>query len=134
MRTAALLVFVLITAGIPASAETTGNDVLKDCQSAVRFLDNNGAPTSELYDSGWCVGWLSSVLELTEIQKQWGELSDQKPQKPLQFCLPASGIPAIQAARIIVKYLKDHPEQLHLDGMGLTVAALKDSFPCGPAK
>jgi len=73
---------------------------------------------------------VSGALQLTKLNNEWTTFTKQKPT-PLQFCIPDSGIPVIQAARIIVKYLKEHPEQLHEDGMGLTVAALKDSFPCG---
>jgi len=35
-----------------------------------------------------------------------------------------------QAARIVVKYLKEHPGDLHANGVILTVAALKEAFPC----
>jgi len=130
VRTSIFLIVALFAAGISASAETTGNDVLKNCQTAVRFSDNDGAPTSELFDSGWCFGWVSGVLELTKAHNEWSDFTKQKPTL-LQFCLPDSGIPLIQAVRVVVKYLKDHPGELHEDGMGLTVAALKVSFPCG---
>jgi hypothetical protein len=123
------VVLIALLAAVPAFAGTTGNDVLKTCQTAVRFVDNNGAPTGELFDSGWCFGWVNSALELTKLHNDWTSLAKQKPTL-LQFCIPDSGIPTIQVARILVKYLKEHPEQLHGDGMGLTLAALKDAFPC----
>lgn len=135
MRTSIFLVVLLFAAGISASAASndvlaTGNNVLKDCQTAVRFADNNGAPVSEHFHSGWCVGWISAALELTKLHNVWTDFIGQKPAL-LQFCLPVSGIPVIQAVRIVVKYLKEHPEQLHEDGMSLTIAALKNDFPCG---
>jgi len=130
VRNSILLFIVLLGTGISVSAETTGNDVLKHCQTAIRFSDNNGAPTGEHFESGWCIGWVNSVLQLTKLHNEWTDFTKQKPTL-LQFCVPTSGIPIIQAVRIVVKYLKDHPEQLHEDGMGLTIAALKDSFPCG---
>jgi hypothetical protein len=113
----------------PAFAETTGNDVLTKCQAAVRLFDNNGGPSGEQYDSGWCIGWVTGALQLTRMHNDWATFVKQKPSL-LQFCVPNPGIPVIQAVRIVVKYLKEHPEQLHDDGMGLTIAALKDSFPC----
>jgi Rap1a immunity proteins len=124
------LVLLLLAACMSASAESTGNDVLKSCQAAVRFADNDGAPVSEHFDSGWCFGWVSGALEITKLHNEWTDFTGQKPTL-LQFCLPESGIPVIQAVRIVVQYLKEHPEQLHEDGMSLTIAALKDSFPCG---
>jgi hypothetical protein len=38
------------------------------------------------------------------------QLSKLHNERPLQFCVPDSGIPAIQAIRVVVKYLKEHPE------------------------
>ena len=48
----------------------------------------------------------------------------------MRFCLPGDGIPVIQAVRVVVKYLSDNPQDLHEDGMALTINALKASFPC----
>jgi hypothetical protein len=101
--------------------------VLNSCQAAIRFSDNNGGPAGEQFDSGWCIGWVTGALQLSKLHNEWINLSKQK-SALLQFCLPDSGIPVIQAVRVVVKYLKEHPEQLHDDGMGLTVVALKESF------
>ncbi len=35
-----------------------------------------------------------------------------------------------QITKVVVKYLKDHPEKLHLGAGLLTMTALKDAFPC----
>lgn len=126
-----LLVVVtsLFATALPAFADFTGNDVLKSCQAAVRFADNDGAPAGEHFDSGWCIGWVAGALQLTKLHNEWTTVIKEKPAL-LQFCVPDSGIPAMQAVRVVVKYLKEHPDQLHEDGMGLTIAALKDTFPC----
>jgi len=120
---AALPVFGEVTGG-----KITGNDVLDRCQTAVRFADNDGAPVGEHLDAGWCFGWIAGTLELTKLHNEWTTFIKQKPTL-LQFCLPRP-IPVIQAVRVVVKYLKEHPEQLHEDAMGLTMAALNNSFPC----
>jgi len=124
-----LILAIVLLLAEAALASPTGNDVLKNCQTAVRSFDNNGASVSELTDVGWCEGWVRAALELT---RSYNDLTDFTKQKPtvLQFCLPESGIPLIQAIRVVVKYLQQHPDQLHEDGMGLTIAALKGSFPC----
>jgi hypothetical protein len=129
MRRWAFVTLVVVVSAIPAMGETTGNDVLNSCQASLRFNDNSGAPAGEHFDAGWCIGWVAGALELTKLHNEWATFIKEKPAL-LQFCVPESGIPAIQAVRIVVKYLKEHPEQLHEDGMGLTVAALKNSFPC----
>ncbi len=42
-----------------------------------------------------------------------------------QFCLPAGGITNGQAARIVVKYLRDHPEDLHRNEFVLAFGPLR---------
>ncbi|HYY70175.1 MAG TPA: Rap1a/Tai family immunity protein [Terriglobales bacterium] len=132
-RRLVLIVAALFAAVLPAFGEITagkitGNDVLDRCQTAVRFADNDGAPVGEHLDAGWCFCWVTGTLELTKLHNDWTTFIKQKPTL-LQFCLSHS-IPVIQAVRVVVKYLKEHPEQLHEDGMGLTMTALKNSFPC----
>jgi len=45
------------------------------------------------------------------------------------FCAP-DGVISGQAARIVIKYLRDHPEELHQPDYALTIAALHAAFPC----
>ena len=126
-----LMLAVILGLAIPSvgQALASGNDVLDKCQAAIRWFDNNGSPAKELIDVGWCEGWVGGALELTKLHNEWTDFTKQKPTL-LQFCLPDSGVPLIQAIRVVTKYLKDNPEKLHEDGMGLTVSALSASFPC----
>jgi hypothetical protein len=39
-----------------------------------------------------------------------------------------------QLERIVVKWLKEHPETLHNDAAPLVLIALHDAFPCGEKK
>ena len=122
-------ILFLVALSLSAFGETTGNDVLNSCQTAVRYIDNNGEFTNEHFDSGWCTGWIAGVLQLTKLHNERIIVTKEK-STMLQFCVPDSGIPVIQAVRVVVKFLKEHPEQLNEDGMGLTIAALKSTFPC----
>ena len=107
-RLVLIVVVVLFIAVVPAFGEITGNDVLNSCQTAVRFVDNDGGPTGEQFDSGWCVGWVNAALELTKLHNEWATLIQEKPAL-LQFCVGVPGIPVIQAVRVVVKYLKETP-------------------------
>jgi Rap1a immunity proteins len=49
-----------------------------------------------------------------------------------QYCPPKDGIDAIQARLIIEKYLRDHPENLHIEVGLLAGTALMAAFPCPP--
>jgi len=43
-------------------------------------------------------------------------------------------IPISQVARVLVKWLHEHPEKLHDSKYILTMEALKSGFPCETAK
>lgn len=56
-------------------------------------------------------------------------LNDSLPAN-LKTCYPGTGTTNIQKARIVVKYLLEHPDQLHLPASALTLIAYKAAFPC----
>jgi hypothetical protein len=47
-----------------------------------------------------------------------------------RFCPPKGGLDANQARLIVEKYLKDHPEKLHLEAGIIASIALLVAFPC----
>jgi Rap1a immunity proteins len=70
--------------------------------------------------AGFCLGFLGGMLSLSRITHNTQNL-------PF-FCAPA--VTNEQGARVLVKYLKEHPEMLHLEGDFLTFQALMEAFPC----
>ena len=44
-------------------------------------------------------------------------------------CIP-QGVTVEQAMAVVVKYLREHPERLHLKFVDLIVAAQRKAFPC----
>jgi hypothetical protein len=52
------------------------------------------------------------MLELTKLHNEWTTFIEQN--TVLQFCLPDSGIPVIRAVKVVVKYPRENPEQLHM--------------------
>jgi hypothetical protein len=51
----------------------------------------------------------------------------------LLYC-PSSDVENGQKYRIVVKYIKEHPERADLQTRVLIVDALSAAFPCHPAK
>ena len=52
---------------------------------------------------------------------------------PAAFCYP-SEVTGEQAARVVNKYLRDHPERLHRRSVQLILDALSEAFPCRPGE
>ena len=57
-----------------------------------------------------------------------GSVSSYHEHGPYQVCLPT--VSNDQMARVIVKYLRAHPENLHWKAGQLTMLAFLEAFPC----
>jgi hypothetical protein len=64
------------------------------------------------YDVGYCHGMVQGVIYFST--------SDCAPE----------GVSIKQDLRVVVKYLEDHPEKLHLHAAQLVMEALAKAFPC----
>jgi hypothetical protein len=112
----------------PSSAfAADGNEVLAQCTDLLELVDNPSSANStpvKGYNAGYCTGFVHGITKTSTLYEVSGRLTS-----PV-VCLPKSGVQNGQAARVLVKYLKEHPEDLHLDSGVLAVLALRDAFPC----
>jgi hypothetical protein len=128
-----------------------GNDLLEQCQAIVSMLDapdaaaQNKEPefTGSLMKLSWCSGYLEAFRSLTiqaEISLGLAGAVGVKmvgPDKARHWafdkfriaCLPDKA-PTAELARVLVKWLRDHPERLHELKMSLTIDAFNAAFPC----
>lgn len=117
---AVALAGVLLSGGAQAS---DGNDLLHNCQLAVRLMDGDKMPPDDILDSGKCFGMVEGVQ---------GTLMNYERQIPqnLRGCFPDGGIKNAQAVRVVSKYLHENPAKLNIDASTLTILAYIDAFPC----
>jgi hypothetical protein len=90
-------------------AYTDGNALLDECDSG----------TSQ--QKTLCMGYIMGVMDsqVTMMHSLKATIHSLKPTSdtyamPDLYCLPKAGIEAGQAVRITTKWLRDHPEKLHL--------------------
>jgi len=95
-----------------------GTSLLRDCQSAVRALEETDVLTTA--ESAYCAGYVQGV---TETLSFFGKT-----------CFPRDVVGASQAARIVVKFLSDHPARLHEPQFRLVKEAMTEAFPCKTPK
>jgi hypothetical protein len=97
-----------------ASDATTGNGLLGSCQISIRSSEDRSynENTFESWRDGFCVGLVTGV----------GNASPH-------VC-PDENVTNGQEKRVVLKYLQDHPEELHLDAATLVERALAKAFPC----
>jgi hypothetical protein len=108
MKAALIALFVLLSpASFGAADIDSGNHLLPFCKA---LLD--GRPHGAM--AGFCAGVIETLISLKDEDL---------------FCTPA-GSTREQSQRVVVRYLENHPDQLHLDFKQLALSALQQAWPC----
>jgi hypothetical protein len=107
----ALVLLSLVSASAHAQrvSTTTGNDLLESCES------ND-------FKQAFCLGYITGVTDLD------GADGSAFPERR-RSCV-AENVSNGQVRDVVVKYLKDHPEERHIQASILIVKAMAQAFPC----
>ena len=100
-----------------------GAKFLRACSAEVKQQDGLQVSQEESIEALWCISYVSGFLDALAV-------SDSMAPARKAICLPQRGITTDQAARILVKYLRDNPEKLHQSGRISLFVALTKIFPC----
>ena len=120
---AAVILFIALTVS-PAMAEIDGSALLDTCNEAVKYMENRDGASVDPSAVNFCLGYIAGVRDLHASFVR--SVSSFEP--PL-FCVPpATDIEKL--VRTVVKFLKAYPEDLAFLGSILTVAALREAYPC----
>lgn len=123
-----LMVLLVSSVGFATNSKgasnKTGNDLLPSCSLAVDAADNKGLSTPQLMEAGNCLTYIEGFLDGYALGAVGGS--------PIA-CLPED-VTVGQVARIVVKWMKDHPEKLNDAAPVCVLAALYNSFPCKNSK
>ena len=94
-----------------------GNELLDRCTDALRHVDNGyrSTRTEPIFNYAWYVGYMRGWIDGY--------------QSGATLCVPET-ITALQLVRIVVKYLRDHPQMLHYTRGFLIFTAVQEAFPC----
>ena len=146
---AAFTVLVLLS-GVPESSadgtdEKNGNSLLRECGAALRLIDQTGTLSAEeTLAAMQCLGFVRGATLALLSEQQWSsflekqglrckseesELPLEKMRQAKRTCIPDKAT-SVQAIRVIVKYLQDHPAELHKADFELLATALQLAFPC----
>jgi hypothetical protein len=160
MRSLAFMLVALMLSGAVAPATVPqqpklqfpkdGNGLLEYCGQLVDLFDQRLTSAADETKLGWCLGYIQAsrdfILHLKINMALAGmagvTLSGPEKARPIvtqmsDMCIPDAA-PMLELARVVVKWLRDHPEHLHELPDFLLLDALKDAFPCAaptpPAK
>jgi hypothetical protein len=115
-------IFLLVCFYANASfALPTGNELLEQCKYIEKY-DNKSLAGNDFQQLHQCISYVAGIRDTLLIAdpKKWTKY----------ICLPTTQISDGQAARIILKFLKDHPEMLHKHKAVLAMMAFMKAYPC----
>ena len=122
--------FALASKLAVAQSASDGDALLHNCSLVVKMADtDNVTSTLDNLDAGTCMGLVRGIMDTMAL---WQSLDHGGPvdNSAVHGCIPDS-IKTIQGARIVVKYLNEHPERLQAPDTRLVLMAMVDAFPCG---
>jgi hypothetical protein len=123
---AALATFSLASAQQPQEfPSTSGNAFQRLCT----VIDKTDPETNvDIEHAVACIGYVEGVVQgISEEANYAHAMTNQEPPRP--FCLPENSDNG-QLIRVVLKYIRNHPEKAHLQTSLLATLALRDAFPC----
>lgn len=112
-----LLILASLVCLAPAlHAQMPGSELQRDCAI--------GEKDGHYYESGKCGSFITGTEAGYGLSVYWNKLTPD-------YCLP-DGVTQGQVAKVVVKYMDDHPEKLHLRAEILVINSLIAAFPCTP--
>ena len=113
------LVIVLAAAALAGAAAQDGASglaLLRDCEEVLRA---SGDPVR----ASRCNGIVRGAARTLALLQRDGRLADAP------VCLP-DDTPDPRLVQVVVGYLSEHPDELHLPDVRLVMAALGAAYPC----
>jgi Rap1a immunity proteins len=117
MKRFAVAIAFLMASAVHASAfeGRTGNDLKENCGIAARGPKGDGL---ELMMASFCMGFVTAFMVI-----------GQNLEEPIHFCVP-KGVTLSQAIDVFLKYLNDHPSELHKPAELLLILSFRDAWRC----
>jgi hypothetical protein len=123
------VVFLLISGCLVAQDDWKGdgNSLLRKCSLDVRALDGEKLSSADIAEGAFCVGYISGIHDADYMVQM---LEEHEKTTLMKHGCPPSNASTEQVVRVVVKYLRDNPERLHMPASVLVTDAVRSSFPC----
>lgn len=107
----AILVIGMLLAFDAQAAFISGNELMRQC---AEFEKRRGT-----FEDGLCGGFVTGVADVAANSLVRG----------YRVCFPKQVVTG-QLTLVVIKYLREHPEDLHYGADSLVLTALEGAFPC----
>jgi Rap1a immunity proteins len=123
LEAAMKIILMVLMVIFPGWCYADGNELLRRCELLVSYTEGERPDVSSSGEMMFCAGFMQGITNMNLLYQQ-------VLKSDAQFCLPEWGISNSHAARIVVKHLRDYPEELHRNEFVLAIWALNVAFPC----
>jgi hypothetical protein len=134
MKNIWLLLFTVVVLSVPSLAqsedgpEQSGNNFVRRCSAIDRDKVSQGLKEDELVDVGFCLGYIGGIVNGFTAEWTYSE-AYTKHKVPRPFCTP-DGIERGQVGKILLKFIRENPENAHEPTLLLLTKALRKAYPC----
>lgn len=101
-----------------------GKHLLSACTGVLGRIDGDIDKTPDV-EAGFCMGVVTTIIQINATEKANG-------REPF-FCTRRDDVQEEDAVRIIVRYLREHPQDLVSSDAQAATRALSHAFPCKQA-
>lgn len=114
----AILALLTVLAG-----SATGQEVKRGDQLLWQCNETASSKVEAFAGKLLCAGYVDGFIDSYRVSTTYYG-------RPDAFCLPATGLSIDQATRVVVRYLEDHPNELHESARSSVFLALRTAFAC----
>jgi hypothetical protein len=107
---------------------TSGNAFLRWCSSIEKKESN--MTRDDFAHQILCDGYVEGFIHGVQMESVYAGVMTGGKEAPILFCFSKVGENA-QLVRIVLKYIRNHPEKAQLSGPQLVGEAFQQAFPCG---
>ena len=127
----AVIVFPVDSYAEVSANPDTGNELLNACEAFVEGPESISnaslqAKIDWVSESEFCYGYIRGMVEWNGFYEKYLENVIFKPI----FCIGDNQVEIIQLVQIAIKYMNDHPDELHKKGLTILESAFSQAFPC----
>ena len=129
-----ILVLAVLCCGTVVSAQVpeegfyeSGNSFVRFCTAAERVSDMKGSTDSDVQHALNCSLYVLGIVHAVEFEVAYSEkMTGKKPVQP--FCVP-DNVENGQMVKVVLKYIRAHPEAAHKHAGLLVMLALGEAYP-----
>ncbi len=134
----AIVFWLTISVSLHAHA-ADGNELLSQCEAAIRVLDTESDVDMSSVDIDWvgdvgnggiCMGYLKGIRDTLLVYSSDSSVEKEAWKKLTAICLPAEGITNAQAARVQHKFMRENTDTLDKPEIVVALLGFANAFPC----